>query len=281
MITARHVFQKNMTFKATHSLFTTTNYIPVVSETDHGTWRRLALVKFPYTFRKPGQALQSDSDRAGDPTLKARVEHNTDSQHDAIVTWAVEGAMRWYADPPRRCNPPRRSRPTPGPGGPTPIASSGFGTSSSSPTATRASSPPTCWRRSTPGSGATAITSGLRSCSGLGSSSTPRRCDTESPRHALAILLACPGSDSRGRTLWGDLTSTKGSGSKPRLTGRNARVDRVDRPLRKIPPIRVAQKASKRVGPLGPAAPNRATSGPTATAAANRTPDASRMVGAV
>jgi P4 family phage/plasmid primase-like protien len=99
MITARHVFQKNMTFRATHSLFTTTNYVPVVSETDHGTWRRLALLKFPYTFRKPGEALQSNSARTGDPTLKARIEHNTNGQHDAIVTWAVEGAMAWYADP--------------------------------------------------------------------------------------------------------------------------------------------------------------------------------------
>jgi hypothetical protein len=101
MITARHVFQKNMTFRASHSLFTTTNYVPVVNETDHGTWRRLALLRFPYTFRKPGKALQSDSDRVSDPTLKARIKQGAGGQHDAIVTWAVEGAMRWYADPAR------------------------------------------------------------------------------------------------------------------------------------------------------------------------------------
>jgi putative DNA primase/helicase len=101
MITARHVFQKNMTFRASHSLFTTTNYVPVVNETDHGTWRRLALLRFPYTFRKPGEVLQSDNDRVGDPTLKARIKQGARSQHDAIVTWAVEGAMRWYADPAR------------------------------------------------------------------------------------------------------------------------------------------------------------------------------------
>jgi P4 family phage/plasmid primase-like protien len=99
MITARYVHKDNFTFKASHSLFTTTNYIPVVNETDHATWRRLALLIFPYTFRKPGEKLQGKSDRAGDPTLKARIEHNTDSQHDAIVTWTVEGAMRWYANP--------------------------------------------------------------------------------------------------------------------------------------------------------------------------------------
>jgi putative DNA primase/helicase len=101
MITARHVFQKNMTFRASHSLFTTTNYVPVVNETDHGTWRRLALLRFPYTFRKPGDVLQSDNDRIGDPTLKARIKQGAGGQHDAIVTWTVEGAMRWYADPAR------------------------------------------------------------------------------------------------------------------------------------------------------------------------------------
>jgi putative DNA primase/helicase len=99
MITARYVHRDNFTFRASHSLFTTTNYRPVVSETDHGTWRRLALLRFPFTFRKPGQELQSDSDRVGDTTLKARIGRNANSQHDAIVTWAVEGAMRWYADP--------------------------------------------------------------------------------------------------------------------------------------------------------------------------------------
>jgi putative DNA primase/helicase len=99
IITARHVFQKNMSFQATHSLFTTTNYVPVVNETDWGTWRRLALIKFPFTFRKRGQPLESNSDRVGDPLLKRRIKANADNQHDAIVTWAVEGAIRWYADP--------------------------------------------------------------------------------------------------------------------------------------------------------------------------------------
>jgi phage/plasmid-associated DNA primase len=97
-ITARYIRQDNFTFNASHSLFATTNYLPVVSETDHGTWRRLALLKFRYTFRKPGEPLTSDADRRGDPTLKARIEHNAGRQHDAIVTWAIEGAMRWYSD---------------------------------------------------------------------------------------------------------------------------------------------------------------------------------------
>jgi putative DNA primase/helicase len=98
-ITARYVHKDNFTFQASHSLFTTTNYIPVVNETDHGTWRRLNLLCFPYTFRKSGEQLHSDNDRVGDPTLKGRIRRGADGRHDAIVTWAVEGAMRWYANP--------------------------------------------------------------------------------------------------------------------------------------------------------------------------------------
>lgn len=98
MITARHVHQRNMTFRITHTLFATTNYIPVVNEVDRGIWRRLALVVFPFTFRKHQEPLATRNDRRGDPGLKKRIEDNVSGQHDAIVTWLVEGAMRWYRD---------------------------------------------------------------------------------------------------------------------------------------------------------------------------------------
>ena len=95
-IKARKVFRDNSTFTASHSLFMTTNYVPVVNETDHGTWRRLALVRFRFTFQKPGEPLTGQSDRRGDPQLKERIRAGAGGQHDAIVTWAVEGAQRWY-----------------------------------------------------------------------------------------------------------------------------------------------------------------------------------------
>lgn len=96
-IKARLVHKDNMTFDATHTLMVTTNYSPVINETDHGTWRRLALLRFPYTFKKPGDPLETENDRPGDPGLKARIRGGREGQHDAIVTWAVEGAVRWYS----------------------------------------------------------------------------------------------------------------------------------------------------------------------------------------
>ena len=109
-ITARYVHRDNITFDASHTLLVTTNYVPVISETDHGTWRRLALLRFPYTFRRSEQACTRPADRLADPALKYRIKRNEDRQHDAIVTWAVEGAMAWYRDGYADAPPTRRVR---------------------------------------------------------------------------------------------------------------------------------------------------------------------------
>lgn len=98
-ITARKVFQDNSSFEASHSLLICTNHRPLITETDHGTWRRLLLLVFPYRFQKRGEDVVRDTDRLGDPLLKNRVMAGADGQHDALVTWAVQGAIAWYADP--------------------------------------------------------------------------------------------------------------------------------------------------------------------------------------
>src|SRR5215218_3178557 len=96
---ARLLYQNNMEFQASHTIICTTNYVPRVEETDHGTWRRLVLLRFPFRFVKKHEPLLTPMDRRGDAQLRDRIEEGADGQHDAIVTWAVEGAMRFYADP--------------------------------------------------------------------------------------------------------------------------------------------------------------------------------------
>lgn len=96
VITARRIRADPVTFAATHTVFVTTNYRPVVEETDHGTWRRLALLPFPITFRKPHQLVDGPLERPGDPGLKYRV--NSDPKvWAAALAWLVEGARQWYA----------------------------------------------------------------------------------------------------------------------------------------------------------------------------------------
>lgn len=82
-ITARAISKDNVTWVATHSLFVMTNYIPNITETDHGTWRRLALVKFEKTF-------------ARDEVFRIRLRSK--GVREAVLVWLVEGAMAWYAE---------------------------------------------------------------------------------------------------------------------------------------------------------------------------------------
>lgn len=93
-ITARKIRQDNVTWEATHSLFVTTNYRPRVNETDYGTWRRLALVRFPWRYTSEPQG---PTDRPADDGLRDRMRHARDGQNEAVLAWLIEGAKRWYA----------------------------------------------------------------------------------------------------------------------------------------------------------------------------------------
>lgn len=95
-ITARRMRRDDVTFKTSHSLFVNTNFLPQVDTTDHGTWRRLKAMPWPYRFRKPGQELETDFDREGDLTLKPKLATNP-TVPAAVLAWIVEGAKRWYA----------------------------------------------------------------------------------------------------------------------------------------------------------------------------------------
>lgn len=87
---ARYIGQDNVSWTATHTLFVTTNYEVRIDAVDNGTWRRLALVRFPYTY--DGR----DPDRPKDPTLRARLRDSEERQHEAVLAWLVNGSRRWY-----------------------------------------------------------------------------------------------------------------------------------------------------------------------------------------
>jgi len=94
-MSGRFMYKNLITWKASHSLFLTTNYIPSVAETDHGTWRRLLMLKFPYRFVKPGVPLSRPNDKRGDPHLRTRLMSGRE-QATAVLAWAVRGAIEWY-----------------------------------------------------------------------------------------------------------------------------------------------------------------------------------------
>lgn len=86
-ITARKMREDSIEFAPTHTMVFSTNYRPVVPDTDHGTWRRLRMVPFPKTYGRDGLAL--------DTGLRQRVLHNQ-QQQQAVLAWLVEGARLWF-----------------------------------------------------------------------------------------------------------------------------------------------------------------------------------------
>lgn len=84
-ITARAIRRDNITFKTSHSLFIWTNHRPIVAETDYGTWRRLALVRFDKTFPR-------------DDRFREALRSGADGRAEAVLAWIVKGARQWYAD---------------------------------------------------------------------------------------------------------------------------------------------------------------------------------------
>lgn len=92
---ARRMRQDNIEWRVSHSLLITTNYMVSVTDTDHGTWRRLCRVVFPFRFTSNPVA---ESDIKADPGLRDRLSDGRSGQHEAVLAWAVEGAKRWYAN---------------------------------------------------------------------------------------------------------------------------------------------------------------------------------------
>jgi P4 family phage/plasmid primase-like protien len=95
-IKARRIRQDSVQFPVTHALFVNTNFELVVVETDHGTWRRLALLRWPFTYRRTAAECLGDRDRVGDPTLKQRIDADPRAR-EAVLAWVVAGAQQWYA----------------------------------------------------------------------------------------------------------------------------------------------------------------------------------------
>lgn len=115
-ITGRDLYKGFVTFGATHSLFLNTNHPPRVVETEEGTWRRLVRIDFPYRYLSPDKDLERETDRHGDPKLKAKLK--TTAAREAALAWMVEGARRLYeagtlravGDPPAVVDATRRWR---------------------------------------------------------------------------------------------------------------------------------------------------------------------------
>lgn len=91
VIQGRFLFKEFVEWRSTHTLFVTTNDLPRVEETDHGTWRRFTVMTFPYRYVGPEKEKVA-GDKLADPDLLARIEENADGQLEAMLALMVEAA---------------------------------------------------------------------------------------------------------------------------------------------------------------------------------------------
>ncbi len=72
-MSARYCGKDSVEWEPTHSILVTTNHKPRIDEPDHAVWRRLAMLEFPFRYRKPHEAIENSMDRHGDPGLRQRM----------------------------------------------------------------------------------------------------------------------------------------------------------------------------------------------------------------
>ena len=88
-ITARALYSEPFTFRPINKFWLMGNYKPRITGTDNGIWRRLILLPFEHTI--------PEAERMPSSVIEAMF----DKELTGILTWAVQGASKWYEHPQR------------------------------------------------------------------------------------------------------------------------------------------------------------------------------------
>ena len=94
---AAEKFHLEEEFEVISTIFISTNHLPQVAESENGTWRRLRVINFPYTFVKDPQ---KDDERAANAELDPAHIMTLDADDDlltAALALFVREAQAWYA----------------------------------------------------------------------------------------------------------------------------------------------------------------------------------------
>jgi P4 family phage/plasmid primase-like protien len=83
-ITASRKYGRAFSFNPTFKLWITANHRPNIGGMDAGIWRRVREIPFTEHIQKAERDLN----------LKAKLQ----AEYEGILAWAVEGAVRWYAE---------------------------------------------------------------------------------------------------------------------------------------------------------------------------------------
>ncbi len=91
-LTAREPYGKReVSFKATHTLFLLTNHRPRVDGNEYAVWKRLILIPFEFSFvDNPEKA----NERKRDPQLPEKLK----AEASGIIAWLVRGCLAWQKE---------------------------------------------------------------------------------------------------------------------------------------------------------------------------------------
>jgi putative DNA primase/helicase len=92
-IKARRMREDFWEFSPSHTLLLVTNHQPQVVGTDHGIWRRLAVVPFTRTYWSRSRGECGPPELEMIPDLRDRLR----AEHPGILRWLVAGCLAWQA----------------------------------------------------------------------------------------------------------------------------------------------------------------------------------------
>lgn len=105
-INARAIYDKNREIENRATIFISCNRLPMITETDDGTWRRLLVITFPYSYKKSRDDVRTKWDRVGDPRV-LYAANKSKTTAEAFLKWRVDGAIRWAKDDKAEYNVPQ------------------------------------------------------------------------------------------------------------------------------------------------------------------------------
>lgn len=80
-VTARFLYGKEFEYKPEFKLWMATNYKPIISGTDEGIWRRMAII--PFTYHIPKHKVDK------------RLTYKLKEEISGVLKWCVEGYQKW------------------------------------------------------------------------------------------------------------------------------------------------------------------------------------------
>ena len=94
-ITARKLYKDQVTFTLRCTVWVSCNILPQVTDYDHGTWRRIALIPFTKVYKRTPEDVTQPHHRLGDDSVRKAAKEDRDTLTE-FFSLRAQAAMEWY-----------------------------------------------------------------------------------------------------------------------------------------------------------------------------------------